>query len=79
MFMIKNAAIYSRTKRIDIRLHFIGDSESGKMVNIQYYNNHDQLADVLTKVLVKEKFIHFKTLFAVCNFKSLGSVETNLK
>lgn len=77
IFMTKNAALHSRTKHIDTRMHFIRDLVTGKVVDIQYCSTHDQLADVLTKALPKDKFIRFRTLLGVCNYESRGSVESD--
>lgn len=60
--------MHSRTKHIDTRLHFIRDLIAGKIIDVQYCKTEDQLADILTKALPKDKFISFKSLLGVCDF-----------
>ncbi|CAL5340443.1 unnamed protein product [Camellia sinensis] len=75
IFMTKNPAFHSRTKHIDMRLHFIRDLVAKEEVTLKYCTTHEQLADILTKSLSKEKFFYFRAFLGVCNFESRGSVE----
>ncbi|CAL5412844.1 unnamed protein product [Camellia sinensis] len=49
IFMTKNPAFHSRTKHIDMRLHFIRDLVAKEEVTLKYCTTHEQLADILTK------------------------------
>ncbi|TYH18023.1 hypothetical protein ES288_A05G236600v1 [Gossypium darwinii] len=72
--MTKNPTFHNRTKHVDIRYHFIRDLVANGEITLEYYSTQDQLADVLTKSLSKEKFYYFRTLLGVCKFESRGSV-----
>lgn len=74
--MMKNAALHSRTKHIDTRMHFIRDLVARQVVDDQYCNTHYQLADNLTKSLPKENFLYFRNMLGVCDYESRGSVES---
>jgi len=69
--MTKNPTFHSRTKHIDIRYHFIRDLVAKEEILLEYCKTQDQLADVLTKALSKEKFCYFRGLFGVCSFESI--------
>ncbi|KAL7129296.1 hypothetical protein ABFS83_13G056600 [Erythranthe nasuta] len=73
--MTKNPSFQSRTKHIDIRFHFVRDLVAKDEMSLKYCNTNEQVADVLTKSLSKEKFVYFRNLLGVCNFESRGSVE----
>jgi len=69
--MILDESAQKRTKHIDIRFHFIKDT-IGKQINVSYVQSQDQLADMLTKSLTKEKF---KKNIESINVISGGSVK----
>ena len=73
--MTKNPAYHGRTKHVDIRVHFIRDLVVEGKVVLQYCNTNEQVADVLTKALSRDKHVYFKSKLGVCNFESRGSVE----
>lgn len=73
--MTKNPAFYKRMKHIDIRFHFIKDLVTKNEIILKHCSTHEQVSDVLTKSLSREKVIYFKSLLGVRNFESRGSVE----
>lgn len=73
--MTKNPAFHGRTKHIDIRLHFIRDLVANKEIELTYCSTHEQVADVMTKSLPRDKFIYFRSRLGVCDFESRESVE----
>ena len=73
--MTKNPAFHSRTKHIELRHHYIRDLVADEEIVLEYCNTDEQLADILTKALSKEKFCYFRQLLGICNFESRGSVE----
>lgn len=73
--MTKNPAFHGRTKHIDIRLHFIRDLVGNKEIMLKHCSTHEQVADILTKSLPRDKFVYFRSRLGVCNFESRGSVE----
>ncbi|KAF2317452.1 hypothetical protein GH714_022406 [Hevea brasiliensis] len=73
--MTKNPTFHSRTKHIELRHYFIRDLVAKEEIALKYRSTNEQLADILTKALSKEKFCYFRGLLGVCNFESRGSVE----
>lgn len=51
-----NPVLYSRTKHIDIKYHFIRYHVEKKDISLEYINTDDQLVDILTKPLSKGRF-----------------------
>ena len=57
--MIKNGSVNERTKHIDIKYRFIcGEKENGN-IEPEYIPTGDQIADICTKALAREKFYYF--------------------
>lgn len=54
--MVQNPEFHSRTKHIDVHLHFVREKQDDKTISIQYVSTHDQLADILTKPLHRVAF-----------------------
>ena len=72
-----NPVHHNRTKHIDTRLHFIRDLIEQKMIELQYVNTNQQVADVLTKSLPREKFNWCRDMMNVLDFGLRGGVENN--
>jgi hypothetical protein len=55
--MVDNHVDHDRTKKIDIRYHFLrGHSQTGDIV-IDHVSTHKQLANIFTKTLVEKQFL----------------------
>ena len=67
--LCRNPIFHNRTKRVDIRHHFIRDSIERGEVDVKYMSTDDMPADVLTKGLVAPK--HNKCTGSL--FKPLGN------
>ena len=65
--MAKNLVYHSRTKHIEIDIHFIRNKVLNKELSIQYISSADQAADIMTKPL---SFIQFNYLRAKLNVHS---------
>jgi hypothetical protein len=61
----KNPLFHDRSKYIEIRYHFIRDRVQKGTVQLQCIPTEEQLADILTKPLLKGKFIFFKDKLGV--------------
>ena len=51
----KNASFHSRSKHIDVRYHWIRDVLNSKQMQLEKVHTNDNEADMLTKVVTKEK------------------------
>ena len=71
--LIKNPEFHKKTKHIDVCYHFIREKYTEKFFEIEYVSTDEQLADILTKPLVKTKH----TLFCkMLGLQPLNSIET---
>jgi hypothetical protein len=57
--LANNPAFHTRTKHIGIHHHFIRECIENKEIALEYIPTNDQLADVFTKALSREKFKKF--------------------
>lgn len=68
--LTKNLILYSKTKHIEIRLHFIRDHALKGECKIEYIDIIHQLVDIFIKPLVKDKFYvirnELRTLDVTC-------------
>ena len=56
----KNPVMHSRTKHIEVRHHFIRDHFQNGIIKLEYVNTAEQLADIFTKALPRESFLHIR-------------------
>jgi hypothetical protein len=54
--LMKNSVMHSRAKHIDVRYHFVRDLIRGEVVNVQYCQTNENVADILTKLLPRPIF-----------------------
>ena len=65
--MSKNPKFHARTKRIDIKHHFIRDKvENGELI-LKYCPSNDMIADMLTKALPRTLFEKFRMMMNITN------------
>ena len=57
-----NPTAQKRTKHIDIRHHFLREHIENGLIKLVAVSTHDQRADIMTKVLGKELYEHFREL-----------------
>lgn len=60
--LAKNPVYHSRTKHINVKHHFIRDHVKDGLVQLNYVNTSENIADILTKPLHGPKFNQFKKL-----------------
>jgi hypothetical protein len=61
----KNPVMHGRSKRIDVRFHFLCDLTKEGTVELIYCGTRDQAADVMTKPLKLESFLKMRELLGV--------------
>ena len=52
----KNPVHHNRTKHIDTRYHFVRQCVEDRKIEIEFVRTEDQLADIFTKALGRQKF-----------------------
>ena len=55
--LAKNPVYHHRSKHIDIRFHFIRQCVQTEAIELEYVNINEQLADILTKPLARQRFL----------------------
>jgi hypothetical protein len=53
--LVNNSVYHDRSKHIDVRSHLIREYENSGQITVEYIRSEEQLADILTKPLGKEK------------------------
>jgi hypothetical protein len=56
----ENPVFHDRSKHIDIRYHFIRDCVQRGAVRLDYIQTDEQIADIFTKALSRQKFMKFR-------------------
>ncbi|KAL4089167.1 hypothetical protein QTP88_024231 [Uroleucon formosanum] len=69
--IVKNPEFHKRTKHIDVRYHFIREKYEDGQFQLQYIGTEDQIADILTKPLVKERFEKLRSAIGVPTIKEI--------
>ncbi|KAL3508859.1 hypothetical protein ACH5RR_028260 [Cinchona calisaya] len=73
--LIKNPIFHGRSKRMDIKSHFIREMVQGKKIVIDYCKIEDQVVDIFTKLLKLELFVKLKKILGMFKFEDLGLRE----
>ena len=63
----KNPILRSHVKHIDIRHHFIKEHLNNVNICINYILTNEQLADIFTKALDKNRFEYLRNEIGVCS------------
>ncbi|XP_034601248.1 secreted RxLR effector protein 161-like [Setaria viridis] len=56
----KNPVFHERSKHIDVRFHFIRDCIEKGMLDVEHVRTEEQLADILMKLLGRDKFCELR-------------------
>ncbi|XP_068343011.1 uncharacterized mitochondrial protein AtMg00810-like [Pyrus communis] len=72
----KNSVFHQKTKHIDRRYHFIKDALQEGIIDLIYCPTEEQMADIFTKPLAKDRFNYLRSMLGVKSTQDLkGSVE----
>ncbi|KAB2602155.1 hypothetical protein D8674_003160 [Pyrus ussuriensis x Pyrus communis] len=71
----KNPVFHQKTRHISRKFHFIRDAIQENEIELVYCKSEEQMADILTKALPKEKFNYFREMLGV---KSAASLEESV-
>ena len=63
--MAKNPVFHNRTKHIARKHHFIRDAVEDNQIDVVYCKTEEQIADIFTKALPRDKFEYFRGLLGV--------------
>jgi hypothetical protein len=67
--LCKNPVLHERSKHIEVRYHFIRQCVEEGKINVDYICTDDQLADILTKPLGRNRFIELRTKIGMVSVK----------
>ncbi|BBG93443.1 hypothetical protein Prudu_001453 [Prunus dulcis] len=74
--MARNPVHHQKTRHISRKFHFIREAIQAKEIELIYCKTEDQIADILTKALPKDRFVRLRSLLGVKSAKGLeGSAE----
>ena len=65
----KNPVFHGRTKHITIKFHFIREVQQSNEVLLVHCSSENQLANIFTKSLPKERFEDLRQRIGVCHKK----------
>lgn len=69
--MTKNPVFHSRMKHIEIHNQFIRELVEEKKIELKFCKTGDQVADIFTKPIFRDKFVYFSDKLGVFNFSEL--------
>jgi hypothetical protein len=75
--MAKNPVFHQKTRHINRRYHFIRESLKEGLINMQFCRGEDQLADIFTKALPKDRFNYLRLTLGVKPVSNLGEAVGN--
>ena len=52
--------MHSKTKHIAIKYHFVKELVQDKEIGLEYVHTKEQIADIFTKPLPKDAFLHLR-------------------
>ena len=61
----KNPMMYTKTKHIAIKYHYLRELVQEKIVKMEYVNTKEQLADIFTKALPREPHEYLRSQLGV--------------
>lgn len=74
--MAKNPIFHQRSKHIKRKFHFIRDAIQEGVIELLYCKGEEQIADIFTKALPKDRFSYLRSMLGV---KSASTLERSVK
>jgi hypothetical protein len=65
--LAKNPRFHDRTKHINMKYHLIRHHVEAKTIHLIHCSTSEQIADIFTKVLGREKFEKFRKMLGLTN------------
>ncbi|CAL2267031.1 unnamed protein product [Prunus armeniaca] len=69
--MAKNPVFHQKSRHINRKFHFIQEAIQAKEIELVYCRTEEQIADILTKALPKDRFAYLRELLGVKSAKGL--------
>ncbi|CAL2258380.1 unnamed protein product [Prunus armeniaca] len=69
--MAKNPVFHQKSRHINKKFHFIREAIQAKEIELVYCRTEEQIADILTKALPKDRFAYLRELLGVKSAKGL--------
>ena len=66
----KNSTFHSRSKHIDVRYHWIRDVLDSKLLQLEKVHTDDNISDMLTKTLSRDKHLKCQTFASMVEFST---------
>ena len=70
--MVKNPVFHQKTRHINRRYHFIREALQEGVIDMRFCRSEEQLADIFTKALPKDRFNYLRLKLGVKPVSSLG-------
>ena len=64
-YLVVNPLLHTHTKHVEIDYHFVRERVAQNLLLVQFIPSEDQLADVMTKALLTQKFIPLRSKLIV--------------
>ena len=68
--LTKSNVIHAKSKHIDLKTHYIRDVINKGIIDVEYVPSADNIADIFTKALAKERFRRLRMMLGVMEFES---------
>ena len=65
IMLAKNVVLHAQTKNVEVKYHLIKDMLEDKLLELVKVHTNDNLADLLTNILLPERFTHFQILMGI--------------
>ncbi|XP_016185851.1 uncharacterized protein LOC107627533 [Arachis ipaensis] len=73
VLLAANPILHSKSKHFKIDLHFVRDHVTNKEIQVSHIPGATQVADIFTKAIPSETFLHFRTRLNICDQQAVAS------